>query len=158
MIRVFFHHGLDLDPVFPHGAAHVENAAGKLLISRSPSFPVAPAIVAKHVSFVVPETGIRVDLIPAFGARGDALAKTALAIIPVVELRIICAVRADIDLTARAVAEMLVDTLFAIKLVTYLRHAAFPAHFPALGARRVCRIFRFLQNLGFCCHGSSPFR
>jgi len=53
---------------------------------------------------------------------------------------------------------MLVETLLAIELVTYLRHAAFPAHLPALGARRVCGTFRFLQNLDFGRHVKSPFK
>jgi len=125
MIRVLFHHGLDLDPVFARGAALDKTAAGKLLVPRKAFFfTVVPAVIAKRFVLLVPETGIGTHLVLTRAAMGHALAEAAFAKIPVVQLGIIRAVRPDVGLAARTKAEAFVKTLPAIDPAIRFRHGA----------------------------------
>jgi len=118
---------------------------------------VIPAVVAIRVSFVAAVTRVGIDLIPALGTRDNTLAKTALAVIPVVQLGITGAVSFNVLVATRAEAEMLVDTSFTIKLSNDLRHFDPLKNSAAVGARRRSGILRFLRNLKGCSHGTSPF-
>jgi hypothetical protein len=134
---ILSHHGFNLDPVLALGPAHCEMTAGKLLILREAFFLAGfMAVLTKCVSVFIPEAGIGTDLVLAESTISNALAKTALAIIPVVQLRIRDAVRFKITLASRAETEVLVTTSLAVMLATYFRHIVLQKHISAVRAGR----------------------